>query len=613
MTQKKGKKAWPRLGICASLMLRIGAVIVAFWALTMVVLTGLMAWAFFENYESMFNETMDQVQRSYHISDYPGSYYEETLEIYDRMPRGCTVGLPFAGETFVASDHCQWSVALVDGEELLMDDGNYLYFVYEPVAPTDGFYVGCSYIDLDESQYGQDLIEKVRSGEESWTHIQWTMDRFMGYFEGGRFHLLEVADYPDGLQDPTALDQVPEQIIVVEEDYGHEGLTMIKPQMVQFHLQQTDPVTVGGTTYGSLEEVLFLYEGIYLADRVEKKGLEESIFVHAMGVEDGDLVIGMQCHPLEDALGVLLPVYIWSSLAVAAVLGLLWWLIRRKLSRPLGELLAQAEDGISVLEPGKGLRWREIGRLEKWYIDAQQEFHELKKENIRLKTALDYAHNAEENRRQMISNITHELKTPLAVIHSYAEGLDEGIAKDKQSHYLDVILEETEQMDAMVLEMLDHSRLEAGKVKLRSDRFSLAKLTLRIIDTFQPLILDRQLQIHFQQLEDVQVTADEARISQVIRNFVTNAMKYTPEGGNIYINVVSNKGKTWFSIENQCEPLSQQALEKLWDTFYRTDESRSAKGTGLGLPIAKSIIDLHGGQCTVENTQDGVIFRFSLP
>ena len=93
-------------------------------------------------------------------------------------------------------------------------------------------------------------------------------------------------------------------------------------------------------------------------------------------------------------------------------------------------------------------------------------------EITRLNTALTYAKTAEENRRQMTSHIAHELKTPLAVVHSYAEGLQEHIAEDKRDKYIDVILSETERMDAMVLEMLDLSRLEAGKVKLSRDQFS---------------------------------------------------------------------------------------------------------------------------------------------
>ena len=189
--------------------------------------------------------------------------------------------------------------------------------------------------------------------------------------------------------------------------------------------------------------------------------------------------------------------------------------IRRELFLPMENMVEYARANYPSSWRGVDSRWLEPHYLQKELMAAQERVRELNKEKTQLSTALDYANNAEENRRLMVSNITHELKTPLAVIHSYAEGLKEGIAADKQEHYLDVILEESERMDAMVLEMLDLSRLEA--------------------------------------------------------------------------------------------------LAKIWDSFYRTDKSRTEKGTGLGLPITKAIMELHGGTCHVSNTKTGVEFKFYLP
>lgn len=149
-------------------------------------------------------------------------------------------------------------------------------------------------------------------------------------------------------------------------------------------------------------------------------------------------------------------------------------------------------------------------------------------EITRLNTALEYAKAAEENRRQMTSNIAHELKTPLAVIHSYAEGLKEHIAEDKRDKYVDVILAEAERTDGMVLEMLDLSRLEAGKVKLSRDEFSLADLTKAIFEKLQMAAEAKELQISYEFPEQSTIVADENRIAQVVENFATNAVKYTP-------------------------------------------------------------------------------------
>jgi signal transduction histidine kinase len=161
--------------------------------------------------------------------------------------------------------------------------------------------------------------------------------------------------------------------------------------------------------------------------------------------------------------------------------------------------------------------------------------------------------------------------------------------------------------------MLDLSRLEAGKVRLATDRFSLLELTQRVVDKMKLLVGEKELSIEYVWAHDCEITADEGRITQAVTNLVSNAIKYSPRGGTVHIGVTRVKNQTMFSIENQSEPLSEEALAKIWDSFYRTDKSRTEKGTGLGLPITKAIIELHGGTCHVSNTKTGVEFKFYLP
>ena len=176
-----------------------------------------------------------------------------------------------------------------------------------------------------------------------------------------------------------------------------------------------------------------------------------------------------------------------------------------------------------------------------------------------------------------------------------------------------MILEEAERMDGMVLEMLDLSRLEAGKVRLASDQFSLLELTHRVFDKMKLLIEEKELKVDYVWPHEYEITADEGRITQAVTNLVSNAIKYSPRGGTIYVSVTKTKDKVIFAIENQSQPLSDEALENVWDSFYRTDKSRTEKGTGLGLPITKAIVELHGGTCHVSNTETGVEFKFYLP
>ena len=320
------------------------------------------------------------------------------------------------------------------------------------------------------------------------------------------------------------------------------------------------------------------------------------------------------CSPWRTVFGELRYVYLFTLLLSAALVLIVRSVIKRHLIQPVqavGKAILSGEETNS-LYPQPSKAWRESQMLQEGFEKCNDALRMRQNEITRLNTALEYAKTAEENRRQMTSNIAHELKTPLAVIHSYAEGLKEHIAEDKRDKYIDVILSETERTDSMVLEMLDLSRLEAGKVKLSRDDFSLITLTRAIFEKLEMAAQAKELQMDFHFPKDFTITADESRIAQVVENFATNAIKYTPAGGHISVTIQTGPSGTSFRIENDSEPLSSEALSKVWDTFYRTDEARSGGGTGLGLAIAKSIVELHGGKCSVHNTKSGVEFSFTI-
>ena len=301
----------------------------------------------------------------------------------------------------------------------------------------------------------------------------------------------------------------------------------------------------------------------------------------------------------------------WKSLLLGAVLCLIVRaILRRNLIGPVEEASAMVEADRTVQLLPK--TWRETQVLREGLFAWQTTLGKQKNELARLEKALDYAKEAEANRRQMTSNIAHELKTPLAVIHSYAEGLKARVAEEKREKYLDVILAEAERTDAMVMELLDLSRLEAGKVKLSRDEFSLTDLTRAIFEKLEPTAEARGLRIDFRLPAACTVVADESRLAQVVENFASNAVKYTPQGGRIAVEIRRERGRTWFTVENDSPPLTDEALAHVWDAFYRADEARSGPGTGLGLAIAHQIIALHGGACTARNTATGVAFGFSL-
>ncbi len=385
------------------------------------------------------------------------------------------------------------------------------------------------------------------------------------------------------------------------------------------------PVVRRGLSYQSLVELLLnnlsedYAETGYWDEIYYTNSLFDTIFWHRTNVttEEGEELIftfAIRTRPVLAAMERLRWLYLGTFVLAVLLTLLLRRTLRQRLLAPLAELnYKMSQNWTSPPLITKNRRYfEEINQLAGHYDHNQDVLYHSEKELARLNKALDYAKEAEENRRQMTSAIAHELKTPLAVIHSYTEGLQENINEEKRDHYLNVILNECGRMDGMVLEMLDLSRLEAGKVKLARDNFSLCDLTRATFDRLALAIEAKELQVSFDFRCDGAVIADEARIGQVLTNFITNAIKYTPHGGAVSVRILPATAKTRFSIENQCAPLSREALSRVWDTFYREDGTRSGEGTGLGLAISKSIIELHGGACAVQNTLHGVEFRFTL-
>lgn len=484
--------------------------------------------------------------------------------------------------------------------------GHYLCFPYMSVENWNAKseqYEGLAYIDMESLD-----LERVEKLTET--------ARLTGYFVGNEF-IPTCIESVYGLEykDPNLRERLSWRVARVNpQPAEQETVTLYTADLCGTGYTEKGPVTVDGVTYDHLLD-LIQHQSWYNKTLDLSSGETIHIATNHYFDRDGSeiyVTVGFHVTPMPYILDRLAPFYGCSFLIMAVAVGLYLWFIRRNLITPLTRITkaAAANSPLSQEDPKC---WHEPRFLQENYAAAQQAAHESQIEITQLRTALEYAQNAEAHRRQMISNITHELKTPLAVIHSYAEGLRDGIAADKQDQYLNVILEESQRMDAMVLEMLDLSRLEAGKVRLASDQFSLLKLTRSIFDKLEPLSKEKNLQIEYDLVEEFQITADEGRIGQVITNFATNAIKYTPAGGTVWIKVFRHNANTIFSIENQCEPLSEEALNHVWDSFYRVEQSRTTKGTGLGLTIAKAIIELHGGTCRAINTSTGVEFRFMLP
>lgn len=211
----------------------------------------------------------------------------------------------------------------------------------------------------------------------------------------------------------------------------------------------------------------------------------------------------------------------------------------------------------------------------------------------------------EQQRKNTTNAIAHDLKTPLAAISGYAENLLSNVHTEKRTHYASRILENAQRMDQIVQEMLGLSRLESGKQKICLEELSLNELTEAVTGAYADIFTEKNITCSI--IGEASITADKTLILRAINNFVSNAAANTSQDGRIEILISDHR----WSIMNTGNQISEDQLKAIWQAYHKTDAARSnPKGSGLGLSIVKSIIDLHGFTCGNENVEFGVCFWF---
>ena len=280
---------------------------------------------------------------------------------------------------------------------------------------------------------------------------------------------------------------------------------------------------------------------------------------------------------------------------VAVAINAVFWMIRRML-KPLRDLRETA-GAISQGQLDRRVRVRsndEVGAL-------SVSFNQMA---AQIECQMEELAQVSERRKQLLGSLAHELKTPLSVLSATAELLGDNLAPEKQAHYLGVIQQQAHRMDGSVRQMLELSRLETGAKALRRTAFSLAELAQERLQAALPT--DSTIHTEFAAQGEYEVNADRALLTRALDALLENAVQHTPEGGCITVHLADGV----LSVTNTGDAIPADALPRLWEAYYQADPSRSAKGDGLGLSIAKTVFDLHGFTCGAENTEIGPKFWF---
>ena len=310
------------------------------------------------------------------------------------------------------------------------------------------------------------------------------------------------------------------------------------------------------------------------------------------------------------------------------IAGILASFISRKFTEPISELNDIAKK-MSKLDFSKKYRIKdtddEINTLGKsiniMSDKLESTIKRLRETNLELEKDIEEKSQIDEMRKQFISDVSHELKTPIALIQGYAEGLIENVNTDEESRkfYAEVILDESNKMDTLVKQLLELMKLEYGKREFDNKKFDIVELINEVIKKCKLMLEGKNIQIKFERDNPLYVIADEFYIDQVVTNYLTNAIKHAMEvNGKKYIeiSVIQNieNDKMRVSIFNTGANIEEENMQRIWKRFYKIDSSRNREdgGTGIGLALVKAIMNNYNNDFGVINHENGVEFYFEL-
>ncbi len=314
--------------------------------------------------------------------------------------------------------------------------------------------------------------------------------------------------------------------------------------------------------------------------------------------------------------------YFFVGLLVILVSGALVMLFLQRKLRPIDELtrLSRRMADLEFDERYTSHAGNEIDVLGESFNSMSSQLEktisELKSANLELQKDIENKIRIDEQRKEFLDNVSHELKTPIALIQGYAEGLKENISEDPESRefYCDVIMDEADKMNKLVKNLLTLNQLESGRDAVVCERFDLTALVKGVLQSMDIMIRQNEASVVFTEHGPVWVWADEFKIEEVLTNYISNALHHLGGDRRVEIRFEPKDEKVRVSVFNSGNPIPEEDIPNLWDKFYKVDKARTREygGSGIGLSIVKAIMESHGQQYGVLNYENGVSFWFLL-
>lgn len=371
---------------------------------------------------------------------------------------------------------------------------------------------------------------------------------------------------------------------------------------------------------------------IYSDDKVEIRKVDDrknniSYILLSGSLDNGyNLYISIPALPIEESVHISNQALILIGIIILLVSGIIASYISKKFTEPIVQL-NDITNKMARLDFSKKYRTadtddeiNELGKNINTMSDKlERTIKQLRENNTELEKDIEEKSKIDEMRKQFISDVSHELKTPIALIQGYAEGLIENVNSDEESRkfYAEVILDESNKMDALVKQLLELMKLEYGKREFNNAEFDIVELINEVIRKCKVMLEERNIKIKFDARNPIIVYADDFYIEQVVTNYFTNAIKHAieiNENKEIEIKVERDGNKVRISVFNTGENIPEENIQKIWGRFYKEDTSRNRSngGTGIGLALVKAIMNNYQNEYGVINKENGVEFYFEL-
>lgn len=313
------------------------------------------------------------------------------------------------------------------------------------------------------------------------------------------------------------------------------------------------------------------------------------------------LVLNTPLEPVESYIDFIMNQYLYIALIVILISVVVAFFLARRISNPIIKMKDEAN------------------KLAQGNYDAHFEtksFSEINDLASTLDDATEKLSKVNDLRKDLVANVSHDIKTPLTMIKAYAEMIKDISGDDpkKRDEHLDVIIQETEYLDKLVSDMSELSKLQSGVIELSRNNFDLKDCTNKVVLLLSQIINEKNVNLILD-LDDCVVYADEIKISQVIYNYLSNALKYSSDNTKITVRIRNYEDKVRLEVSDQGNGISEEALPFIWDRYYKVDKNfnRSVNSSGLGLAIAKAILEAHKAKYGVESKlKEGSTFWFEL-